>query len=481
MTFHLSILPDETAYSYLVRWSWGSGYPDPRSALKNLLGTDNYQFGSSFPSYIPALHSLTGIAKDTLIEQHTILPFFRMFCTGEVYQKAHDKLFEGNAKNLHTRLSLVAGRLTQSNNAAYCSYCVIEDKKHFGTAYWHREHQLPGQILCVQHNKRLETTNIARRDFVLPRDTTPALYESITSPEMVLSTLLHEILTTNKSIATSRLKDAYRSELSKKGFTTESGRLRIKRLHDELKRYWSPIVHLSLYKRIFECDVRNLFPASLFYSSQSVVHPIKHALLIGMLFGSISRLLAAYDDADSNGVQVFTTKNKTKVNQLSLAPKIRATIVNSLQEGTSMRTLSRQYGKSISVIKKLAALHSVMVNTRAQKLFQPEIDVIITMAKLGDSTQNIADKFNCSVGAVEQIIGQQAGLVAYRHTKRVSELKSAHRAKVLKATKQFKTRSEIRQHASASYMYLYRHDTAWLYDTLPPAISRAQRYLGSKQ
>jgi LysM repeat protein len=464
----------------MVRWSWTSGYPDPRSALKSLLGTDNYQFKSSFPSYLPAIHLLTGVRKSTLIEQHTILPFFRMFCEDAVYQKAYNKILFGEAKDVHTRLSVVAGRLTQAHKMAYCDECVIEDTNHFGTVYWHREHQLPGQILCLRHSKRLKTTGVARRDFALPEDAAPADNVPITAQEIILSTILNKLLISTKHINTKTLKDTYKSELSTKGLTTASGRLRVKRLHSELKTYWSPIVHLPIYERIFECDTNNLFPASLFYSTQSVVHPLKHVLLIGMLFGSMSKLLAVCDGVTEHGMPTDTTKIKKTARQSSLAPKIRDGIVYGLQEGSSMRVLSSKYGTSISVIKKLAAQNSVKVQTRAHKLFRPEIDKIIEMATSGDSTQKIAHKFKCSVGAVEQIIGQQAGLVAYRREYRASGLKNAHRANILKAIERFKTRTEVRQCASASYTYLYKHDSAWLYDALPPAISRTKRYLGSK-
>lgn len=480
VTFHLPILPNETAYSYIVRWSWASGYPDPRSALKSLLGTDNYQFTSSFPSYLSAIQLLTGVTESTLVEQHTILPFFRMFCEDTVYQKVYNKILSGKAKDVHTRLSVVAGRLTQPHKMAYCPECIIEDKTHFSTAYWRREHQLPGQILCLRHSTRLKTTDIARRDFVLPEEATSDASVIITAQEITLATLLHELLTSTIRINTKILKETYKSELSTKGFTSSSGRLRVKRLHDELKAFWSPIVHLPIYERVFECDTHNLFPASLFYSTQSVVHPLKHVLLIGMLFGSMSKLLEVCNSPTGGGSTTDMTKVKKTARQSSLAPKISDGIVYGLREGSSMRVLSSKYGTSISVIKKLAALNSVTVQTRAHKLFQPEIDQIIEMATAGDSTQKIAYKFKCSVGAVEQIIGRQQGLVAYRHEHRASELKNAHRAKLLKAIQRCKTRTEVRRYASASYTYLYKHDSVWLYKALPSAISRDKRYLGNK-
>lgn len=46
----------------------------------------------------------------------------------------------------------------------WCPRCLKEDQEHFGLAYWHRTHQLPGTYLCIHHKVALVEANIPYRD-----------------------------------------------------------------------------------------------------------------------------------------------------------------------------------------------------------------------------------------------------------------------------------------------------------------------------
>ena len=476
MTFHLPMLPEELPYSYMVRWAGSSGYPDPRSAMKILVGTDNYQFRSNFPAYIPSLCLLTGIGGHELLKQHTILPFFHMFCDSRQYQSAYDNLLNGKSKDLHTQLSLVSGRFTQSDNLAYCATCVTEDKNHYGVGYWHRSHQVPGQILCVRHRQRLKSCKVKRRDFILPDNVSFDNGTCVTQAEQTLSTLLNAILTINKSIDTLRLTNVYFCKLAELGYVTPAGRLRVKLLFQELKSFWQPIVNIPVYARIFDDNSVSPFPASLFYGSKTVVQPLKHALLMGLLFRTLETFYKFHDDAVAGEIQTAAPTNVPTKNTPSFIPQMDQGIVYGLREGESMRTLSSRFGVSITKIKKLAILNSLILKSRAQRLFEPERKLIIQMANAGDSTQKIAVEFKCSVGAIEQIIGQQPGLVKLRKELRFTQRRNEHRTKVLNTVKSSCTRNQVRLQVNASYTYLYKHDRVWLYRTLPPAIARSNRH-----
>src|SRR3546814_18116907 len=44
----------------------------------------------------------------------------------------------------------------------YCQACVADDRLAFGDAYWHREHQLPGVIVCNSHGCQLTDSSVCR-------------------------------------------------------------------------------------------------------------------------------------------------------------------------------------------------------------------------------------------------------------------------------------------------------------------------------
>jgi hypothetical protein len=478
VTFHLPILPNELPYSYLVRWSSWSGYPAPRNALKTVMGTDSSQFKSTLPSHIPKLSMLTGATKQSLIKHHSIFPFFRLFCERARYNNIYKKLLVGDAKNVPLQLSMVSGRLTQPDKLGLCSSCITDDKKHYGVTYWHHFHQVPGQILCVIHKSRLNFAVVKRRNFLLPGDISVCDESPIQSSELIIGSILNEMLLSTRCFEGIGLRTVYLSRLSESGFTTTSGRLRVKKLREHLKTFYAPIVAFPIYARIFDADAANAFPASIFYGKESVSHPVKHALLIGLLFGTFANFFKHIDKMSERVNLSIDLSNFAMKRKSALIPSTALEITTGLHDGQSLSALSKKFGASVSVIKKLAIQTSLKINTRAQKLFEPEINEIIRMAKAGTKTQKIAARFNCSIGAVEQIIGQQLGLVEHRRQLRLDERRSVHEANLICAINVCKTRIEVRQQANASYLYLYKHDREWLYKTLPPAIKREDRYLG---
>jgi len=67
-------------------------------------------------------------------------------------------------------------------------------------------------------------------------------------------------------------------------------------------------------------------------------------------------------------------------------------------------------------------------------------------------------------------------LVKLRKKNRYFNKRQQHRQNLTNSLHKFKTRNEVRTALSGSYMWLYKHDKKWLYESLPEAIPRQQRY-----
>ena len=476
--YQFNILPDETLYSYIVRRALCSGYPDARTAVKDFFGNDNYQFSSQFPCLIPALSKLTHCDPNYLIRHHTALPFFKGFTKQTVYNTAYKKLLEGNSKDLHTRLSLVSSRLTHGQCLRLCNDCIINDKATYGVAYWHVSHQLQGQFACLKHKTRLHSVEILRRDFILPFYANSQTETALDDVMIHLSSVLNAFFTQSQYLDCALLLAVYSRQLSLAGYQTPKGRLRINKLNTDLIDFWQSVLVLPMFKKLLLGNTTNAFPAELFYQNENQHQPIKHALLIGFLFKDVQSFFGNYNSSRHTTVTFDSLCDMP----MKTARNARATeleVLGRLLQKHSMRAISKSCHLSISQIKKLAVQNGVEPERRAQKLFQNERKKIIELAERGELSSSIAQQMSCSMGAVEQIISQQNGLVERRRIWRNQQKRDLHRGSVLGLLSSCTTRSDVRSKGSASYTYLYRHDRQWLYEHLPKSIEHANRYKGS--
>jgi hypothetical protein len=97
---------------------------------------------------------------------------------------------------------------------------------------------------------------------------------------------------------------------------------------------------------------------------------------------------------------------------------------------------------------------------------------------IGLPVEEIAEKHGVSSGAVEIVLRCHHYLVPLRQKIRFYKKRVQHR-KALSfciSRHKAKSRSQIKQGVSRSYHWLYKHDSSWLYQELPPAIDRKDRY-----
>jgi len=163
-------LPDETLCSLLARVCRWNGIADFRDITTLYFGNPLYA------SFIDAHINLPEFCKRTdyaygdsraVLEQLTWLG-------------AQVRLGEANASILvgmaDGTLMPSLSKLTFHDAAAlsYCPTCRLQDISEFGSAYWHRIHQLPVIRFCPQHGDRIVTVSVKRaglhQAFPLPGD-----------------------------------------------------------------------------------------------------------------------------------------------------------------------------------------------------------------------------------------------------------------------------------------------------------------------
>lgn len=463
--FHPHLEADEIPYSWLVTYCQLSGLPSNKALLEQL-HIAHYQLASQFPGYVPLISEESQLSARRVIYEHTILPVFKPFLHPKTYSSALSNLAKGSASNLHTRMSLVANRINSGSVLRTCPTCIECDCNEVGRAWWHVQHQLPGCSVCLTHRKPLCEVNIRRRALILPSEITPQRDGVLHNVDVQLSALVHDVWRRGKSLFTyQHVTTRYRQRLVEAGFASHIDAIRQDKLRHALRAYWATSASHGVQQLLLD----NSYPESLFRAKRAQFHPLKHLLLIGMLWHSWN------DFCEYTPCECVTT-DRAGANVLSEG-ETDADIVRLLQQGKSLRAVSERCKRSVIYVKKLAIQNNIPLKTRAKRIFGADRALIVGMLKDGVKTQQIANKVDYSVGAVEQVLSQHPDLVEKRHQMRFNAQRHKHQNFILQALAEHPEyyRGDFQREFRASYSWLFKHDKEWLYSVMPEAIPRSRR------
>ena len=483
-SFSLELYPNETLYSYLVRSRLLSGYPSSRDFLLEFIGSADCQLSSILPSFIPQLVHETQVSAKVLIEQHTLFSYFKAFLNPLVAEQTYSYLLQGNAKELHSRLSLIANCLHYAKQFKYCPVCAINDIDTYGVAYWHINHQMPWMAICIEHQQWLVSKICNRRALLLPEQTIGLQLLEYKIPERVslFAQLSQELFEQgNDPLNLSRLVECYLAKLVTYELITDMGSIRQAQWFESLKQYWTGSLSKELIQLLFEKRSSTSFPTCLVYQPHAQHHPVKHLLIIGYLFGSLNEFFSCYDDPKFSFINAFNLmKIQPQQSALQRINDLKQKITQQLKASVSLRSVAKGFGVSVTFVKNIAIQENISIDTRAQRIFAPERSKIKCMLKKGITTEKIAVRMNCSIGVIEQVLAQHPAIKTIRIHLRYFKLQQRHRKRILGLISKSPniTRGKLQKTASASYTWLFKHDKSWLYETLPKAIPRAERYKG---
>ncbi|MGY5345903.1 TniQ family protein [Paenibacillus glucanolyticus] len=151
IAFFSSPFPDEILYSVFARYHARSGNENIKKTMRDLFGSKTVCAVTDLPAHLNQLQiSIPGnaISVGTLLNKHTLLPYFRPFMPVERYELILEQLIYGNGQSVFMKMGLPASGVTKPEVLRYCPACVSFDRKEYGAAYWHRSHQLTGVFIC---------------------------------------------------------------------------------------------------------------------------------------------------------------------------------------------------------------------------------------------------------------------------------------------------------------------------------------------
>ena len=305
-----------------------------------------------------------------------------------------------------------------------------------------------------------------RRALILPSEINSQRDGVLESVDIQLSGLVHDVWRRAKPVFSyQHVTTRYRQRLVEAGFASHIDAIRQDKLRHALRAYWATSTSPAVQQLLLDSS----YPESLFRAKRAQFHPLKHLLLIGMLWHSC-REFCEYTPCEC------VTPERAGANVLNQG-ETDADILCLLQQGKSLRVVSKQCKRSVIYVKKLALQNNIPVKTRAKRIFGADIALIVGLLKDGVKTQQIASEVDYSVGAVEQVLSQHPGLVEKRHRMRFDAQCHKHQNCILRALAEHPEyhRCDFQRECRASYSWLFKHDKEWLYSVMPDAIPRSKR------
>lgn len=159
---------DEALYSVVARYFRSMRVGNFRGALIAMFGS-----GSWLPAGRP--HNLEHLAEQCryvwpwsareIAERLTVYPYFAALLTNESAETLLKQICERTGTHLTGRALVMGVRLR------YCAACLAADRAEGRPAYWRREHQLPGVLICPRHQQWLVEANpgrVRRQKLLIP-------------------------------------------------------------------------------------------------------------------------------------------------------------------------------------------------------------------------------------------------------------------------------------------------------------------------
>lgn len=164
MYFFPKIYDNELLYSAIARYHEQSGNLSFIHTIEDVFGIRSAIAVVALPSRIKNIvENLMDydeqVAKE-ITEKHTLLNFYAAFKSEELYSLVEQEMIETSGIGIYMKLGMVSSSTQLEKKLKYCPVCVKNEMEIYGEAYWHREHQVVGSIVCHLHHAILKTEEL---------------------------------------------------------------------------------------------------------------------------------------------------------------------------------------------------------------------------------------------------------------------------------------------------------------------------------
>lgn len=488
--FFPSAYPDEALFSIIARYAALSGNRSKDITLIQLLGSRSPVTFTGLPcrlSYlINQLPPDCDLNSERLIETYTLLPYLRPFLSKKQVSEAIRLMLGSDGSGIKVGLGIPASRVGATERLRYCPECFLRDQRECGSAYWHRSHLLPGVMVCQQHavplrEIRFKPNHPLRHGIFLPTDAQDCEFDieqfSFSTGQMnILSRiarnstfLLHAGLT---SLCRDAVLSAYKHRLDEIGLLTRNGSVRQIDFFEFLTGFYAAISKITPYSNLFgKCNIDHWWAASLLRHPKKSTHPLKHLLIILSLYDSFEEFVDRIN-VQQQSVKIEPIDSSWKNTDIT---RLRHLLVD---QKLSLRLASEMMGISVTTLSIEAAKHRIpLTRSRPKKHGQKIRCLAVKMLRKGEAKAEISKELNLSVVYLNRLLRSEPRLNYLRQNSIFRCRRRNYRSLLMNelAFNHAVSRAELRRLMSGIWTWLYRHDTEWLFSTLPGKIQAHSR------
>jgi len=458
------------------------------NAGTNAVATSIALFGSpsaallhDFPSHLNILVSRFGCALPDarhLALRHTLVGYFLPLHARPASEEFLSTVCAGALPSIKMRLGITASRVGGYHPLKSCRECIRSDQEDNGVAYWRIEHQWPSAMVCLNHQRPLTMawdpiTPVHRREWAMPGNCpTASLIEVPVLGDIQLARLL-QLAQFSQCLALSdpaafeprSLAQTYQARLRTLGLATVRGNLKLKRLLEVARGRYGGIDAVPGFEslRAIGPDWPGLV-GTLSRRAPRPGHPLKHLLMIAMLFDSWEEFLTAYStasDRDRGPPNVATPQRDVSVEE-----NLYQLVVNehcSITEAASRLHICTTTGTQIA--RRLG----IAFTPRPKRIHHNRLQDIRRLLLCGMPVAVVAARTFVSVGSVNRILAADEHLAEVRRVRIFLAKRKDARKNFCDWMRTFPGLqvNQLRKIPGNPYMWLYRHDRQWLQQSIP--------------
>ncbi|AJG24992.1 TnsD family Tn7-like transposition protein [Cupriavidus basilensis] len=288
--------PDELLYSVISRYLSSVGPTSRTELMKALTGRQGKPV-IDLPKYLNRVSEVTfeswGLTGLEIANRFTLAPLYTWPLSLADANECLDKLLGSEPATAHKDLKVTGEYVTRPAHLRICPVCLKEDiRKYDGITYWHRVHQIPGLLICPDHNVPLVNTTATydNRSIRTWEDANnvsllegPLATENFTTTQMAqayaISVLLHTMLQGLLPKPESSFKDYYTLRAFDAGIINST--LRVDRraiISSFLNFYQQSFLHALGLPEVTER--RHCWLTQVLFNLKYKITPLHHSVLL---------------------------------------------------------------------------------------------------------------------------------------------------------------------------------------------------------